>query len=299
MITVVGSINLDFITRVAHLPAPGETVPGDSLLLSPGGKGANQALAAARAGSEVRLLGCVGSDTFGDLALSELSGSGVDLTHVVRTPGTTGTAFIFVDAGGENSIAIIAGANAMLHPEHLTDFSMANSSTVMLQQETPVPTVEVALRFARQLGLRTLLNTAPYRQETTNLLALADIVIANETEFDLYAENLNVVGAERSDRMLAFAALIGVTLVVTLGAAGVMAATPAGLISVPGVNIVPLDTVGAGDTFCGYLAASLDLGESLEVAMRTANRAAALACLAVGAQAAIPSAAAVATYEHF
>jgi len=291
LVIIIGSINLDLIATVERLPKPGETVPGESFRIAPGGKGANQALAAARAGAKVRMVGAVGKDSFAKDALALLAKGGVDLSCVHEAHAPTGTALILVGGDGENIIAVVAGANAAVVPGDLTKADLKRRDVVLLQHEVPLETVEAALDAARKAGAVSLLNTAPYHAEASELLAKADYVIANEIEFDLYAGALQLDGRDRDARMQAFAQKTGRTIVVTLGADGVRAATPEKFLKVPALKVAPVDTVGAGDTFCGYLGASLETGLDLEAALKRAAYAGSLACLKRGAQPAIPLAA--------
>jgi ribokinase len=293
IITVIGSINLDLIATVERLPAPGETVTGGGFSTAPGGKGANQALAARSAGAQVRMVGAVGKDAFAGEALSLLEEGGVDLSHVERMHAPTGTALILVDAKGENVIAVVPGANRSVLPGNLAAAGVKKGEYLLLQQEIPLETVEAALRAARKAGAVSVLNTAPFRAEAASFIGEADYVVANETEFDLYADALSLPKGDRTGRMAAFTERTARTLIVTLGAEGVLAAAPGGTLAVPALKVKPIDTVGAGDTFCGYLAASLASGQSLEQALRRATAAASLACLKEGAQPSIPLAAEV------
>jgi ribokinase len=288
VITVIGSANLDLIATVDRLPRPGETVPGDSFSTAAGGKGANQALAARRAGADVRMVGAVGSDGFADQALELLKDGGVDLSAMRCAHTATGIAVILVERGGENVIAIIPGGNGTVAPNDVASAKLSAGGHLLLQLEIPLETVSAALDAARDAGAVSVLNTAPFRAEASDLLARADYVIANETEFDLYADTLQLAGAGREERMLEFARRIGRTVVVTLGADGVVAASGDQLLRAAGLSITPVDTVGAGDTFCGYLAAGLGEGMALEEAMRLAAVAGSLACLKPGAQPSIP-----------
>lgn len=290
MIIIIGSINLDLIARVERLPAPGETVPGDNFVTSPGGKGANQALAACRAGADVRMVGAVGQDSFAVEALALLRGGGVDLSGVRETHTATGVALIFVDGQGENVIAIVPGGNGALLPGDVTTADLRHGDHLLLQNEIPIQTVRAALDAARKARVVSILNSAPYRKDAAELLALADYVIANETEFDLYAGELGLEGTNRNSRMRDFVARTGRTVVVTLGADGVVAATPEGEVSARGLAVEPVDTVGAGDTFCGYLAAGIAQGLPLQQALTRAAVAGSLACLKPGAQPSIPMA---------
>ncbi len=294
MITVFGSTNLDQIGTVSRLPKPGETVAGGTFSMAAGGKGANQALAARRAGAQVRHVSGVGNDAFANLALALLKADGVDLSAMKVVEGATGIAMIFVDSHGENVIAILPGANGAMTPADADKALAGVSGGVMLvQQEIPQAATERALDLARAQGVTAILNTAPFLDSTAALAPKAAILIANETEFAL----LTGRGiAELDAAMAEWAARHNQTVIVTLGGDGARAVTATGQrISVPAMPIKPVDTVGAGDTFCGYLAAGLDAGLDLESAMRRAAVAASLACLKPGAQPAIPLAGEVAT----
>ncbi len=287
MITVFGSTGLDQIGTVPRLPKPGETVLGGVFATAPGGKGSNQALAARRAGSEVKHVSAVGDDAFADGALELLRAGGVDLSGLKVSPGATAVAMIFVDAKGENCIAVLPGANGTVSAaEADTALSkLPKGSVVMLQQEIPQEATERALDLAREHGLVSILNTAPYLESTPSVAHKASILVANETEFEL----LSGRGIDQLDAaMTDWAAKHDQTVIVTLGGDGAKAATKSGLIHVAALPIKPVDTVGAGDTFCGYLASGLDAGLSLEAAMQRAAVAASLACLKPGAQPAIP-----------
>ncbi|TPJ19079.1 ribokinase [Mesorhizobium sp. B2-7-3] len=288
MIIVVGSINLDLIASVDRLPSPGETVSGSSFTTAPGGKGANQALAAARAGAQVRMVGAVGKDNFAPEALALLREAKVDLSGVGETFASTGTALIMVGDDGENIIAVVPGANASVVPGDLSKAFLTKGDVVLLQHEIPLATVDAALDQARVAGAITVLNTAPFHGGAAAFLGKADYAVANETEFDLYGEALALKGRDRAARMRDYASKTGRIIVVTLGGDGVMAATPSEFLTVPALQITPVDTVGAGDTFCGYFAAGLSSGLTLEQALARAGAAGSLACLKPGAQPAIP-----------
>ena len=289
MITVFGSTNLDQIGTVSRLPKPGETVAGGTFSMAAGGKGANQALAARRAGAKVRHVSGVGRDAFADLALALLKGDGVDLSAMKVVDGATGIAMIFVDGNGENVIAVLPGANGTMTPDD-ADKALAGVSggVMLLQQEIPQAATERALDLGKARGITTILNTAPFLDSTAALAPKAGILIANETEFAL----LTGRGiAELNAAMADWAATHDQTVIVTLGGDGARAVTADGkAIAVPALPVKPVDTVGAGDTFCGYLAAGLDAGLDLEAAMKRAAVAASLACLKPGAQPAIPMA---------
>ncbi|UJW84495.1 ribokinase [Devosia sp. SL43] len=289
MITVFGSTNLDQIGTVSRLPKPGETVAGGTFSMAAGGKGANQALAARRAGAEVRHVSGVGKDAFADLALALLRDGGVDLSAMKVVDGATGIAMIFVDSHGENVIAILPGANGAMTADD-ADKALAGvrGGVMLLQQEIPQVATERALDIGKAQGITTILNTAPFLDTTAQLAPKASILIANETEFAL----LTGRGVAELDAAMAdWASMHHQTVIVTLGGDGARAVTAEGrAIQVAALPIKPVDTVGAGDTFCGYLAAGLDAGLDLEAAMKRAAVAASLACLKPGAQPAIPMA---------
>lgn len=291
MILVIGSINLDLIADVERIPEPGETVSGTGFKTAPGGKGANQALAAARAGAQTKMVGAVGKDGFAGQATELLAAGGVDLASVHQSHAPTGTALIMVEQKGENIIAVIPGANATVVAGDFARVGLAAGDVVLLQHEIPLETVDAALDAARAAGATSILNTAPFQAEASALLAKADYVVANETEFDLYTETLKLSGRDRQARMRAFVEKTGRTIVVTLGGDGVMATSPTETLEVAAMKITPVDTVGAGDTFCGYLGASLHAGLPLDAALKRASVAGSLACLKPGAQPSIPAAA--------
>ncbi|WP_018898222.1 ribokinase [Rhizobium sp. 2MFCol3.1] len=291
MITVFGSINMDLIATTQRLPKPGETVAGNGFSTAAGGKGANQALAARRAGRSVTMAGAVGHDGFSDEALALLKDAGTDLQSVKRADQPTGTAIILVGGDGENMIAVVPGANGTVTAQDADQAvgAMSKGDTLMLQLEIPVPAVEQALAAARAKGVTTILNLAPLIDDAARLGRLADIVIANETEFELLAGQENMSAADREAALKRLNTETGQTLIVTLGGDGVVAIRDGVISRAKGLKIEPVDTVGAGDTFCGYFAASLDEGIDFEPALRRAAVAGSLACLKAGAQPSIPS----------
>ncbi|AYG57915.1 ribokinase [Rhizobium jaguaris] len=298
MITIFGSINMDLIATTDRLPKPGETVAGDGFSTAAGGKGANQALAARRAGSTVRLTGAVGSDGFAEPALALLDAAGTDLSTVSHVSEPTGTALILVGGDGENMIAVVPGANGTMTAKDATAAvdALSPNDTLVLQFEIPVAAVETALAAAKAKGVRTILNLAPLIPEAARLGRLADIVIANETEFERLAGQENMSSSDREAALVRLHAETGQTLIVTLGGDGVVAIRNGELSRAKGLVIEPVDTVGAGDTFCGYLAASLDQGLDFHAALRRAAVAGSLACLKPGAQPSIPIASDVAAH---
>jgi ribokinase len=292
MITVFGSINMDLVATTPRLPIPGETVPGTSFATAAGGKGANQALAAQRAGATVQMVGAVGRDTFATPALELLDKAGTDLSGIAHVDGPTGTALILVGGDGENMIAVIPGANGTVDPEQASTAvgKMTDGDILMLQLEVPAASVKAALETAKARGIRSVLNTAPLIDEAAELGRLADIIIANETEFERLVGRDNLSTERREELLLDMHRETGQVLIITLGADGVVAAEGGSLHRTKGLKIEPVDTVGAGDTFCGYLAASLDAGLPFDTALRRAAVAGSLACLKAGAQPSIPTA---------
>ena len=288
MITVIGSIGYDLTTISERLPNPGETLVGTGFISAPGGKGANQALAAKRAGSDTQIIGAVGNDAFAAQALELLDKGGVDLSRVKTSPTATGIALIFVSGTGENMIVIAQEANATVTPDDIAPSAINKGDYVLLQLEIPTQTVAAAIKLSNEKGAISILNTAPFHLDALALMADADITVANETEFDLAASAMALQGTDRKAKMAAFVAKTGKSIIVTLGADGVLAVTPTGNYSAAALKITPVDTVGAGDTFCGYLGASLAQGLSLEGAMARAAAAGSLACTKAGAQPAIP-----------
>lgn len=295
MITVFGSINMDLIATTDRLPKPGETVAGNGFSTAAGGKGANQALAAQRAGATVRMAGAVGADAFAADALALLSEAGADLGAVKRVTEPTGTAHILVGGDGENMIVVVPGANGQVTAEDAEAAVGAQTAgdILMLQLEIPVAAVERAFVVAKARGVRTMVNLAPLIPDAARLGRLADIVIANETEFELLAGENGMSASDREAALLRLHGETGQTLIVTLGGDGVIAIRNGVMSRAKGLVIEPVDTVGAGDTFCGYFAASLDAGLDFDTALRRAAVAGSLACLKAGAQPSIPVAAEV------
>jgi ribokinase len=293
MITVFGSINMDLVATTDRLPKPGETVAGTGFATAAGGKGANQALAARRAGAPVRMAGAVGTDAFAGEALALLREAGADLSAVAETGGPTGTALVLVGGDGENMIVVVPAANGMVTADAASAAVAALDAKdiLMLQLEIPTAAVEAALTAAREKGVTTIVNIAPLTPDAARLGRMADIVIANETEFERLADQHEMSATEREAALRSLHAATGQTIIVTLGADGVMAMRDGVFHRASGLKIEPVDTVGAGDTFCGYLAASLDQGQDFAAALRRAAVAGSLACTKPGAQPAIPLAA--------
>jgi ribokinase len=289
VITVFGSINLDLIAHVRRLPRPGETVSGAAFASAPGGKGANQALAAARAGARVTLAGAVGDDAMAAEALSLLQPGGVDLQRVSTMSGPTGIALIMVDDSGENVIAVAPGANAKVAPADAARLSFAAGEVLLLQLEVPVDAAQAAATKAREAGAMVVLSFAPFNADALGLLGQATHLVVNEGECAEVTDALGITGDEPlEERARRLAADHALTVIVTLGKDGVLAVADGHAERVPAFPVDVVDTVGAGDTFCGYLAAGLAEGRALGEALELASAAAGLACTKPGAQPAIP-----------
>jgi ribokinase len=269
-VVVLGSVNVDLTVRAPRLPGPGETVLGASFSRAHGGKGANQAVAAARAGGAVWLCGAVGTDAFGDEALEALANEGVNVERVARVDEATGTAIIIVDDAGENEIVVVPGANALARAGEL-DWLPDDVAAAVL--EVPVDAVEPFFAQARAAGARTVLNAAPAAGAARRLLSLTDVLCVNEGELE--ALDLEPRGAHPDGTM---------AVVTTLGRRGIRLVDGGGAFSVPGHPVPVVDTVGAGDAACGVLAAGLAEGRPLRDAVVRANAAAAMAVRGAGAR---------------
>jgi ribokinase len=292
MILVFGSLNVDLVVRVKSLPRPGETVLGPSYDVVAGGKGANQALAAARAGAKTAMVGAVGSDDFATTALAELSAAGVDLTGVARRGPRTGAAFITVDRQGENEIVVASGANLKTRQTKVAEAALGPGTLVVLQMEVPPAENWALARRARARGARVMLNVAPAQPLPAEALAAVDWLVANEIEIGTVAA---AAGHGREDPRAAGAALAaaGIAVVVTLGREGAVAFAGGEGWTIGTLPITPVDSTGAGDAFVGVLAAALDAGAALPAALRRASVAGALTCLVAGAQPSLPLRAAI------
>jgi ribokinase len=286
-VVVVGSANLDLVYTVQAFPRPGETVLATGAAQHPGGKGSNQAVAAARAGADVAMVARLGEDTAGDLLAATLRDAGVDTRAVTRTLTRSGTALITVDAAGENTIVVDAGANATL-----TDLGgaegelVAEAGVLLAQLEIPLETVQAAAELTRAGGGTVVLNAAPVRELPAELLQSVDVLVVNEHEAAVLADPPAPDPEGAADVLLRTVGAV----VVTLGGRGALVAERGkGLAHVPAPRVVPVDTTAAGDTFCGALAAALDRGETLDAATRFAVTAASLSVLREGAVPSIPT----------
>ncbi len=286
-ILVAGSLNMDFVLRVEHLPAPGETVRGSDFQMTPGGKGANQAAAAGRLGGHVSMLGRVGDDIFAEQLRQSLSACDCDFSRVLETPGvSTGVAFIFVEPGGSNQIAVAAGANARLTSDDIrqAEDAFSEAGFLLLQLESQLATVETALELARKHGVITILDPAPARPLPPELLALVDICTPNETEIEALADS-----GPPSTMALQLTGKGPSTVILTLGAAGALVANQGQTTRYPAPKVEAIDTVAAGDCFNGALAVALAEGAGIPEAVMFANRAAAICVTRPGAQVSLPT----------
>lgn len=291
-ILVVGSANVDLVAEVPSLPRPGETVLGTRLTVHDGGKGANQAVAAARAGGAVTLACAVGSDAYGDRLRRSLAAAGVSTDHVQTVREATGTALICVDAAGQNSIAVVPGANALLRAD-VVERALADlpgARTLLLQLEVPSDTVAAAARMGAARGLRVILNPAPATPLHPSLLSAVDVLTPNESEAELLS-GLPAAGlrgaAAAAERLLESG--VG-AVVVTLGAEGAFVASSGGdRVHVPGFPAAVVDTTAAGDVFNGALAVALAEGQGLQAAVRFACAAGAISVSREGAQRSAPA----------
>jgi ribokinase len=291
---VVGSSNTDLIVRAERLPAPGETVLGGEFITAAGGKGANQAVAAARCGARVAFVARVGADAYGRDSLANFAREGMDTRYVFTDrQALSGVALIVVDARGQNLIAVASGANARLTPADVAAArpAFAEARVLLLQLESPMETVLAAARLGREHGLTVILNPAPARPLPTELYPLVDVLTPNEHEAAALTD-------ERAPEAAARALLArGVkTVIVTLGAAGVLLATGNGVETHAGFRVEAVDTTAAGDAFNGGLAVARARGEPRLAAIRYAQAAAALSVTRLGAQPSLPTAAEVAAF---
>lgn len=283
-VLVAGSANLDLVVRAPRVPAPGETLLGGDLQTFPGGKGANQAVACARAGgAPTTMLVALGGDAQGARLRDSLCGAGVDLVEK-RVDAASGVAFICIAESGENSIVVAPGANDLLTPDDLPPLD--GISHLLLQLETPLASVTAWAERARAAGTRVVLNAAPAQVLPPRLLAAVDVLVVNEVELAMLAGDV-------SDLEAALHRLPVPCVIATLGGEGCVAREGGTILRQQAFAIDVVDTTAAGDTFCGALVAALARGDTLPRALREASAASALACTVAGAQASIPDRASV------
>lgn len=296
-VVVIGSINVDIVATSARIPRPGETVFGDAVALHPGGKGANQAVAARRLGVPVLLSGALGTDQFSAVPHDFLSKEGIDLSYVASEVGPTGTALIIVDGTGENAIVVVPGANHLVWAQREPHLGLHKSDVVLLQNEIPEETNLAALRQAQTAGARCVLNLAPYRATSLEVLSSIDYLIVNETEFaGLLSIDAADMSPERVMGLLANGAGPTPNTVVTLGEGGLVVRLDGSVSNIEGHQVPVADTTGAGDSFCGAFGAGLVQGLEPIAALQLANRAAALSVQRQGAGPSMPTAEEVAAF---
>jgi len=295
MITVLGSINLDLVVSVPRLPGAGETVIGPDHQAFPGGKGGNQALAACRAGADVAMVGAVGMDAFGAMALDNLEKAGVDLDRVRKSDRVTGLAMIGVDQNGENQILVASGANAEVRAAWIAG-QLGPGDILLLQGEIPPGEIGAAMTEARPRGARTIFNPAPVPVDHIDqLIKTTDVLIVNRTEAGEIAHRLGI--SAQPDDFAEHLASDSRIVVVTLGGDGILARQADQVFRMMPPEMAVLDTTGAGDAFCGALAAGFDRGLPVEMALRQAVAAGSLACQATGAQSSAPELSAITDFE--
>jgi len=298
-IIVIGSLNMDLVTQTSRLPLPGETIHGMQFKMVPGGKGANQAAAAALLGGNVYMAGSVGGDSFGTQLTQNLSRKGVNTEYVLTVPETsTGIASILVDEHGENSIVVVAGANFKVKKEDIDAVKplIARCGFMMLQFEIPLDVVAYAVETARQLGVKTVLNPAPAYQKGSAFIHLVDYLILNETEIELFS-GIKVTGHEMAEQAARVLLKRGVqTVLVTLGGDGVLLVNENTVQHVPAWKVKVVDTTAAGDAFTAGFTVALADGKSLEEAVDYANVVGAITVTRFGAQTSLPTRDEVAEY---
>ncbi|GAB4573146.1 MAG: ribokinase [Anaerolineales bacterium] len=295
-IIVIGSLNTDLVVKSPRFPQPGETISGDDLQIIPGGKGANQAVAAARQGVKTTMIGRVGSDSFGPFLVDNLKSNQVDTSHVLQTDSATGTAIIVVDANGQNSIVLSPGANGKVSPADVDSASFADFGLLLLQLEIPTPTVLRAAQRAHEHGLTVILNPAPAKPLPHELLANVDILIPNESELSLLT-GLSVNDVSSAEMAAKEILKQGVqTVIVTLGSKGALLVTASQVTHVNTYKVDVVDTTAAGDAFIGGFASAMLSGKALEESVHYGCACGALATTKFGAQPSLPTKTEVETF---
>lgn len=294
-VVVLGSVNVDLLVTAPRLPTAGETVSGTAITRQLGGKGANQAVGAARAGAACQLVGAVGADEDGAAMTAALAAHGVDVSRVRATLSPTGCAIV-ATSPQDNQIIYIAGANAHVDAAFIQYIDLEPGDVCLAQMETPVVAIAALFRRARDIGGRTILNAAPATVAARELIPLCDVLVVNETELALLTGGAARTDHDDAELLSAWEKLVLAShqaLVLTLGAKGLALVQHGGVIRIAGRAVSVLDTTGAGDCFCGYLAAGIARGDSMESAAREANVAASMAVQSLGAASSIPARATV------
>jgi ribokinase len=288
----IGSANADLVVQVSRRPAGGETILGSDLVITPGGKGANQAVAASLIGGDVRFVGCVGDDPYGEMLRASLAGAGADVSGLSSVPGATGCALIFVTPDGENSIVVAPGANGEVTPAYLHDCEHAwvAADVVVLQLEIPMDAVELVAGECRSRGTRLMLNAAPAAVLAASVLEGCDPLVVNESEAMILLGEPPEAWTDPEDVARRLLGMGPKSVVITLGASGALAMGADGTVHrEPGRKVEAVDTTGAGDAFVGALATVLAAGRTLAEGLVTATDVAALSVQRPGAQSSYPS----------
>jgi ribokinase len=299
-ILVVGSMNADLVVRAPRFPGPGETISGEDLQIIPGGKGANQAVAAIRQGAAVTMVGRVGDDSFGPELINNLKQNDVDVSHVkVDSGSATGTAIIVVAADGQNSIVLSPGGNGRVSPADVLDISFSDHKLLLLQLEIPVEAVLTAAQRAQESGLCVLLNPAPARPLSKELISLSDFLLPNETELSLLTNQpvTDLASAKKGAQTLLERGAKNV--IVTLGANGALIVNHETITHIPAFKVDVVDTTAAGDALIGGFSSALLRNESLEEAVRYGCACGALAAAKFGAQPSLPTRAEVERFMSY
>ena len=292
-VVVIGSSNIDMVAQVSHLPAPGETVGDANFMQSLGGKGANQAVAAARLGGDVTFICKIGNDIFGNETLEMFHKEKIDTTYVGITPQEpSGVALINVDKKGENCIVVASGANGTLSIDDIqkAETAIKQASIVIMQLETPIESVTYAAKMAKKDGITVILNPAPAptQQLPDDLLANVDILIPNVTEAEIIS-GMHITDDESAKEAIRYISSKGIkTVIITMGAKGALAYENNEFIHIPAFKVEAVDTTAAGDTFCGGLCVALSEGKNLKDAIIFASKASSISVTRMGAQVSIP-----------
>lgn len=288
-ILVIGSINMDLVVNVANIPKAGDTILGSDVETFAGGKGANQAVAAAKAGGQVSMMGALGTDTYAQELLLGLKNVGIDTGLVFNEQGSSGIAFITIDAKGENMIVVSSGANRKISKENLKKIDFEAYSYLVLQLEIPLDVVEEALNIAKNKNIKTILNVAPAQKLSQSIIKNIDYLIVNEGEAGLLA-NIQVSDKDSAKQAAKILVDNGAnTVIVTLGADGLIWQGSESSGNLDAHKITVVDTTSAGDCFCGSFAVALSENKDLETSLKFANAAAALATTRKGAQPSLPN----------
>ena len=292
-IVVIGSSNTDMVIKSDRLPKPGETILGGNFLMNHGGKGANQAVAAARLGGDVTFICKIGNDIFGNETLEMFHKEKIDTTYVGITPQEpSGVALINVDKKGENCIVVASGANGTLSTDDIQNAETAikQASIVIMQLETPIESVTYAAKMAKKDGITVILNPAPAptQQLPDDLLANVDILIPNVTEAEIIS-GMHITDDESAKEAIRYISSKGIkTVIITMGAKGALAYENNEFIHIPAFKVEAVDTTAAGDTFCGGLCVALSEGKNLKDAIIFASKASSISVTRMGAQVSIP-----------